>query len=157
MRFDAKNDGKRGRSPYNPAHGRVDQPSGLVASNGRTGLRISSLRGQQPSHALLRLSDHGLHKGLHDSRDSFTRHTHSAAGLPAVPDQLVYFGNQTLSRRSGGDLVFHNSHFALLPESPSPHKLCPKATEPIGNDDDCAGTLRKGALTGGAGLVDFPR
>ena len=73
------------------------------------GLRIGSRR-RQPSHALLRFSDHGLHKRLHDSRDGFTRHAHSAAGLPAVFDQLVYFGSQTVSGRSDDDLVFRNSH-----------------------------------------------
>jgi len=134
------------------------------ASNGRTGLRISTLR-QQPSHALLRLSDHRLHKGLHDSRDRFTGHTHSAAGLPAVFDQLVYFDSQTVRGRSDDDLVFRSSHLhtafpqvhvALLPKSPPPHKLCPKAWEPICKYYiDRTGALRKGALTGGAGLVNF--
>ena len=73
------------------------------------GLRIGSRR-RQPSHAFLRFSDHGLHKRLHDSRDGFTRHAHSAAGLPAVFDQLVYFSSQTVSGRSDDDLVFRNSH-----------------------------------------------
>ena len=69
----------------------------------------------QPSHALLRFSDHGLHKRLHDSRDGFTRHAHSAAGLPAVFDQLVDFGSQTVSGRSDDDLVFRNSHLRTAP------------------------------------------
>ena len=73
------------------------------------GLRIGILC-RQPSDALLRLPDHGLHERLHDSRDDFTRHAHSAAGLPAIFDQLVYFGGQTVSGRSDDDLVFRNSH-----------------------------------------------
>ena len=73
------------------------------------GLRIGILC-RQPSDALLRLPDHGLHERLHDSRDDFTRDAHSASGLPAVFDQLVYFSSQTVSGRSDDDLVFRNSH-----------------------------------------------
>src|ERR1017187_4787654 len=78
------------------------------------GLRIGILC-RQPSDALLRLPDHGLHERLHDSRDDFTRHAHSAAGLPAVFDQLVYFGSQTVSGRSDDDLVFRNPHLRPAP------------------------------------------
>jgi hypothetical protein len=78
------------------------------------GLRIGILC-RQPSHVLLRFSDHGLHKRLHDSRDGFTRHAHSATGLPAVFDQLVYFGSQIVSGRGDDDLVFRNSHLRTAP------------------------------------------
>ncbi len=164
MRFDTENDREWAARPTIRRMARWISQVARGASNGRTGLRISTLR-QQPSHALLRLSDHRLHKGLHDSRDGFTGHTHSAAGLPAVFDQLVYFDSQTVRGRSDDDLVFRSSHLhtaflqvhvALLPKSPPPHKLCPKAGKPIHEYYiDCAGALRKGALTGGAGLVNF--
>src|SRR5882724_13151078 len=116
MRFDTENEGRRVARPTIRRMAWWSAKWRGGAPNGRAGLRISSLR-WQPPHVLLRLSNHGLHKGLHDSRDRFTGHTHSTTGLPAVFDQLVHFGSQAVSGRSDGDLVFRNSHFALLPES----------------------------------------
>ena len=62
-------------------------------------------------------ANHGLHEGLFDSRNGFADDNHCAEWLPAVLDQPVHFGCQTVGGRGGSDFVFGDSHTVLSSSS----------------------------------------